>query len=73
MIRYVFNYSNRTHLVANDFSEVKWRSGGALKTIKYMAEAMYLTASMNRLQSTFRFLKEKMNPTTITPDTVLML
>ena len=24
MIRYVLNYSNRTHLVANDFNEVKW-------------------------------------------------
>ena len=26
MIRYVLNYSNRTHLVANDFNEVKWMS-----------------------------------------------
>ena len=26
MIRYVSNYSNRTHLVANDFNEVKWMS-----------------------------------------------
>ena len=26
MIRYVLNYSNRTHLVATDFKEVKWKS-----------------------------------------------
>ena len=26
MIRYVLNYSNRTHLVANDFNEVKQMS-----------------------------------------------
>ena len=26
MIRYVLNCSNRTHLVANDFNEVKWMS-----------------------------------------------
>ena len=26
MIRYVLNYSNRSHLVANDFNEVKWMS-----------------------------------------------
>ena len=26
MIRYVLNYSNRTHLLANDFNEVKWMS-----------------------------------------------
>ena len=26
MIRYVLNYSNRTHLVANDFNVVKWMS-----------------------------------------------
>ena len=25
-IRYVLNYSNRTHLVSNDFNEVKWMS-----------------------------------------------
>ena len=31
---------------------------------------MYLTALMNRLQSTFRFLERVMNPTTITPDSV---
>ena len=31
---------------------------------------MYLTALMNRLQSTFKFLIELMNPTTLTPDTV---
>ena len=28
MIRYVLNYSNRTHLLANDFNEVKWMSIG---------------------------------------------
>ena len=26
MIRYVLNYSNRTHLIAKDFNEVKWMS-----------------------------------------------
>ena len=35
MIRYVLNYSNRTHLVDNDFDEVKWMS---IETrIKYLA------------------------------------
>ena len=35
MIRYVLNYSNRTHLVANDFNEVKWMS--IENRIKYLA------------------------------------
>ena len=35
MIRYVLNYSNRTHLVANDFNEVKWMS--IENIIKYLA------------------------------------
>ena len=35
MIRYVLNYSNRTHLVANDFNEVKWMS--IQNRIKYLA------------------------------------
>ena len=35
MIRYFLNYSNRTHLVANDFNEVKWMSIG--NRIKYLA------------------------------------
>ena len=35
MIRYVLNYSNRTHLVANDFNEVKWMS--IENGIKYLA------------------------------------
>ena len=51
MIRYVLNNSNRTHLVANDFNEVKWMSN-------IWPQAINLTAFMNRLQSTFKFLKE---------------
>ena len=35
MIRYVLNYSNRTHLVANDLNEVKWMS--IENRIKYLA------------------------------------
>ena len=35
MIRYALNYSNRTHLVTNDFNEVKWMS--IEKRIKYLA------------------------------------
>ena len=35
MIRYVLNYSNRTHLVANDFNEDKWMS--IENRIKYLA------------------------------------
>ena len=35
MNRYVLNYSNRTHLVANDFNEVKWMS--IANRIKYLA------------------------------------
>ena len=35
MIRYVLNYSNRTHLVANDFNEVKWMN--IENRIKYLA------------------------------------
>ena len=35
MITYVLNYSNRTHLVANDFNEVKWMS--IENRIKYLA------------------------------------
>ena len=35
MIRYVLNYSNRTHLVANDFNQVKWMS--IENRIKYLA------------------------------------
>ena len=35
MIRYVLNYSNRTHLVANDFNEVKLKS--IEKKIIYLA------------------------------------
>ena len=35
MIRYVLKYSNRTHLVANYFNEVKWMSIG--NRIKYLA------------------------------------
>ena len=35
MIRYVLNYSNRTHLLANDFNEVKWMS--IENRIKYLA------------------------------------
>ena len=35
MIRYVLNYSNRTHLVANDFNEVKWMS--IENRVKYLA------------------------------------
>ena len=54
MIRYVLNYSNRTHLVANDFNEVKWMN--IENRIKYLA--MYLTALLNRHQSTFKLLKE---------------
>ena len=34
-ITYVLNYSNRTHLVANDFNEVKWMS--IENRIKYLA------------------------------------
>ena len=50
MIRYVLKYSNRTHLVANDF---KWMS--IENRIKYLAASHVL---MNRLQSTSKFLKE---------------
>ena len=53
MIRYVLKYSNRTHLVANDFNEVKWMS--IENRIKYLAASHVL---MNRLQSTSKFLKE---------------
>ena len=35
MIRYVLNYSNRTHLLANNFNEVKWMS--IENRIKYLA------------------------------------
>ena len=35
MIRYVLNYSNRTHLVANDFNEGKWMR--IESRIKYLA------------------------------------
>ena len=35
MIRYVLNYSNRTHLVANNCNEVKWMS--IENRIKYLA------------------------------------
>ena len=35
MIRYVLNYSNRSHLVATDFNEVKWMS--IENRIKYLA------------------------------------
>ena len=35
MIKYVLKYSNRTHLVANDFNEVKWMSID--NRIKYLA------------------------------------
>ena len=38
MIGYVLNYSNRTHLVANDFNEVKWMS--IENRIKYLAASI---------------------------------
>ena len=37
MIRYVLNYSNRTHLVTNDFKKVKWMS--IENRIKYLASS----------------------------------
>ena len=41
MIRYVLNYSNRTHLVANDFNEVKWMS--IENRVKYLAASHVFT------------------------------
>ena len=40
MIRYVLYYSNRTHLVANDFNEVKWMS--IENRMKYLAASHVL-------------------------------
>ena len=58
MIRNVSNDSNRTHLVANDFNEVKWMSIENRILLNILPHAMYLTALIDWLHSTFKFLKE---------------
>ena len=71
MIRYVLNYSNRTHLVANDFNEVKWMS--IENRIKYLAASHVFNCIDEQAPEYLHVSERVMNPTTITPDTVLML
>ena len=71
MIRYVFNYSNRTHLLANDVNEVKGMS--IENRIKYLAASHVFNCIDEQAPEYLHVFERVMNPTTITPDTVLML
>ena len=58
MIRYVLNYSNRTHLEANDFNEAKWMS--IENRIKYLA-ASYVFNCIDEQAPEYLQVFEKVN------------